>query len=83
MAFRIAQQSVEICEVRPRWQGEPGEMVEHSVAKGTFARARGRWRVYWKRADFRWHSYQAEPEVDTIERFLALVAADEYASFFG
>ena len=83
MAFRIAQQSVEICEVRPRWRGEPGEMVEHSVAKATFVRARGCWRVYWKRADFRWHSYQAEPEVDTIERFLALVGADEYACFFG
>jgi hypothetical protein len=41
------------------------------------------WRVFWKRADLKWHSYEPVPEVSAVEDFLAVVQKDEYACFFG
>ena len=83
LAFRISGQSVEIFEIRPRWRGAPGETMEHSVAKATYVRAQDSWKVYWQRADLKWHSYPDAPRVSSIERFLAIVAEDKHACFFG
>jgi len=41
------------------------------------------WKVYWNRADLKWHSYKPVPEVASLEEFLALVERDEHACFFG
>lgn len=83
IAFRIKKQSVEIFEVRPKWRGRAGEITEQPIAKATYVRTRDCWKVYWMRADLKWHGYPPEPEVDSIERFLAVVGADEQACFFG
>jgi hypothetical protein len=83
LAYRLSGQSVEIFEVRPRWRGAPGEIMEHSVAKATYVRARDLWRVYWQRADLKWHSYEPMAEVGSIEKLLALVGEDKHACFFG
>jgi hypothetical protein len=83
LAFPIAGQSVEIFEIRPRWRGKHGETVENAVAKATFVKTSGRWKVYWKRADLKWHAYPPNPIVRTLERFLKLVAQDEHGCFFG
>lgn len=83
LAYRLKGQSVEIFEVRPRWRGAPGEIMEQSVAKATYLKTRGIWRVYWQRADLKWHSYEPVPEVGSIEKFLVLVGEDKFACFFG
>ena len=83
LGWRISVQSIEIFEVRPAWRGEPGEKMEHSVAKATFVRTRGLWRVFWKRADLRWHGYEPAAEVKSIEAFCAVVSEDAYHCFFG
>ncbi|GAB3346666.1 DUF3024 domain-containing protein [Marilutibacter aestuarii] len=83
LAFRIKGQSVEIFEIRPRWRGAPGETMENPVAKATYVRTRNIWRVFWMRADLKWHAYPPVPRVGSIETFLALVAKDEHACFFG
>jgi hypothetical protein len=61
----------------------PGEKQEHPVAKTTFVRTRGVWRVFWMRRDLKWHGYEPMPEVEYIEAFFRLVSEDEYACFFG
>ena len=83
LAYRLKAQSVVIFEVRPRWRGAPGETMEHAVAKASYIKTRELWRVYWQRADLNWHSYEPAPEVGSIEKFLALVAQDKHACFFG
>lgn len=82
LGFRVKGQSVEIFEVRPRWR-HPGEKLEHSVAKATYVKTQRIWRVYWQRADLKWHGYEPNPQVETLEEFLAVVDRDEYACFFG
>lgn len=82
LAFRVHGQSVEIFEIRPRWD-DPNDKVECPIAKATFVKRGNLWRVYWQRADLRWHRYQPEPEAASLEHFLEIVERDEYACFFG
>lgn len=83
LAYRIKGQSVEIFEVRPGWRGAPGETMEQPVAKATYVRTTNLWKVFWMRADLKWHAYSPAPQVGTIDRFLTLVAEDKHACFFG
>ena len=82
IAFRIAGQSVEIVELRPRWR-EPHEIGQSPVAKATFVRSRAVWKVFWIRADLKWHAYPPRPQVRTIEQFLSLVEEDQAHCFWG
>ncbi len=82
IGYRIKGQSVEIFEIRPRWK-EPTEPLEHAVAKATFVKTQEAWRVYWQRADLKWHSYEPAPLVKSLEAFLKLVEEDHYACFWG
>jgi hypothetical protein len=83
LAFRINGQSVEIYEVRPRWRGAPGETMEHPVAKATYNNSRALWKIYWQRADLKWHTYTPAPSVGSIQKFVELVGEDKHACFFG
>ena len=81
-AYRISDQSVEIFEVRPVWD-DPTKKMEHPVAKATYVQSRRIWKIYWMRADLKWHSYSPTPQVGVIEKFLSLVGEDKHACFFG
>lgn len=80
--FRVSGQSVELFEIRPQWD-RPGTRRESSFAKAIFVRTQGIWKVYWKRADLKWHSYEPAAEVAAVDKFLAIVKKDEYGCFFG
>jgi len=82
IGFRLTGQSVEIFEIRPRWR-EPNVKMEHPVAKATFVRRQALWRIFWRRADLKWHGYEPLPTVEAIESFLEAVDKDEYSCFWG
>jgi hypothetical protein len=82
LGYRLKDQSVEIFEIRPAWDN-PHEILELRVAKATYLRSRGAWRVFWKRRDLRWHRYDPQPEVHRLEDFVVLVDQDRYGCFFG
>lgn len=56
LGYRITRQSVEIFEIRPAWRGPADEKRESPVAKATYVRSLGLWRVFWQRRDLKWHS---------------------------
>jgi hypothetical protein len=80
--YRIKGQSVELFEIRPVWD-KPEEKMEHPFAKATYVRETALWKVYWLRADLKWHRYEPIPSVGTLEKFLELVHEDKHACFFG
>lgn len=80
--YRLTGQSLELFEVRPRWD-KPSEKMEHAIAKATYVKRNETWKVYWQRADLKWHRYDPYPEAKSAEEFLAVVEEDKYACFFG
>lgn len=83
LGYRVTGQSVEIFEIRPVWRGSAGEKMEHPVAKATYVKSQAIWRVYWQRADLKWHRYEPDAEVRTLEDFVAVVEKDEFCCFYG
>jgi len=82
LAFRIDDQSVIIFEIREIWD-QPGKKVESPIAKATYVKKTKSWKIYWQRADLKWHRYEPASEVRTIEEFLDVVEQDEYCCFWG
>lgn len=80
--YRMDGQSVEIFEIRPDWKDD-SVRHESPVAKATFVRTQGLWKVFWMRADLKWHSYEPKAAVNTLKEFLGAVDRDEHGCFFG
>ena len=80
--YRITEKSLELFEIRPQWD-KPSKNIETEIAKATYVKRTDTWKVYWQRADLKWHRYDPVPEVDSVENFLALIEADEFGCFFG
>jgi Protein of unknown function (DUF3024) len=82
LGFRLTGQSIELFEIRPAWKAEHLKQ-ERPVAKATYIKAQEIWRIYWQRADLKWHRYEPIPDVESIDEFLAVVEQDEYCCFWG
>lgn len=82
LGYKIEGQNIEIMEIRPDWQDNT-IIREYPIAKATFVKSKKHWRVFWQRADLKWHGYEPAPTVKSIEDFLVLVEEDAYACFFG
>lgn len=82
IGFRISGQSLELFEIRPRWDN-PSEILEQDFAKTTFIKKSKSWKIYWIRQDLKWHRYDPVPDVSNLEEFFSLVSEDAYACFRG
>ena len=79
---RIKGYEIELFLVRPLFF-EPTRKIESSIAKTRYVKSRKVWKVFWKRADGKWHRYAPRPEVKSLENFLRLVDEDAYCCFWG
>ncbi len=82
LGYRISGQSVELYEIRPQWD-RPATIRESPFAKTTYNETKKTWKVFWRRADLKWHGYQPNLTVLSIDEFLQVVNTDEYGCFFG
>jgi hypothetical protein len=82
IGYTIDDQSIIIFEIRP--QGNKPEIIhQYLVAKTTFVKAKNHWKVFWRRADSKWHNYTPNPFVLTIKEFTKLVEEDKLNCFWG
>ena len=82
LAYRIDNQSVFIYELRCRWDRKD-EFIESPIAKTTWVKAKNHWKVFWMRADLKWHLYKPKSSVSTIYDFIKLVDQDPHSCFWG
>jgi len=82
IGYRIKDQSVEVFEISPHWKNK-SEKIEIPVAKATYVKRQGVWKVFWHMSNMQWHGYEPTPKVNSIEDFLALVSEDKHCCFFG
>jgi hypothetical protein len=79
---RITDHAIELFLVRPAFE-RPGEYTEESIAKIQHVRSRNVWRIFWKRADGKWHGYPPCPEVKSLTAALTVIDQDPNGCFFG
>jgi hypothetical protein len=82
LGYRIQGQSVFIYEIRPSWS-DPKKIMEIDIAKATFVLSKNHWKIFWKRADLKWHSYSPVPTAKSIADFVDVVTQDNYGCFWG
>ncbi|MCD9017166.1 DUF3024 domain-containing protein [Parachryseolinea silvisoli] len=82
IGYKIEGQSIIIHEIRPLWD-DASKTIYPEVAKATFVKAKNHWKVFWRRADLKWHAYEPTPTVTTLEGFVKLVEEDKHACFWG
>lgn len=80
--YRIESQSVVIFSTRPVC-GDKSRKIEEPAAKATYNRKSKRWKIYWQRADQKWHAYPPHPEAILFDEFLAIVDEDKNCCFWG
>lgn len=82
LGYRLEDQSVIIYLIRPYFR-DPSHKIEEPIAKTTYNRKAGHWKIYCMRADMKWHEYPPHPEAVFFEEFLASVDEDEHGCFWG
>ena len=81
LEYKIQNQDIIIFEVRPRW-GTPNEQLWSPFAKLKFVRSRNSWKLFWQRADMKWHKY-VPLESGDLGELVAEIDADPHGCFFG
>lgn len=82
LGYRIDNQSVILYEIRPVFK-DPTEKREYDYAKATYVKTSQKWRIYWMRADLKWHTYEPVPETRNLKEFVNIVEEDAYHCFKG
>ena len=79
--YKVEGLSVLLFEVRPAWDN-PKETLERAFAKITYTRTRDSWKLFWMRANGRWHPYDPA-EYPSLEDALATVRWNDMGCFLG
>lgn len=70
------------CDGIPRWDKQT-EWTDTPVAKLKFIRSANKWRLYWMRADMKWHEYPGLSPSNRLEDLVQEIDDDPLACFFG
>ncbi|QIL82959.1 DUF3024 domain-containing protein [Diaphorobacter sp. HDW4A] len=80
LPWTLEGQSVYLLEVR---RLKDGRQHERSFAKATWVHTKIIRKIYWERADIKWHGYEPVAAVKSIQGFCDAVEADPYGCFWG
>jgi len=76
LVVRVDGRAIDVLEIRPAWQGGPGETTELPIARIRYVRSQDHWRLYWQRRDLRWHAYDPHPVAATLGAALGVGERD-------
>ena len=82
LEYRVSGQDVVLYERRPHWNKKE-EWLETPAAKLKFVRTAGEWRLFWMRADLKWHRYDPFPASKQLGDLVDEISRDPCACFFG
>jgi len=82
ISYKIDKQSIILFEIRPNWRDAKLKM-ESGIAKATFVKSDKVWKIYWMRADLKWHLYKPKAVVGDLSVFLKIVEEDKHSCFWG
>ena len=74
--------NIELFFARPSFF-RPDQIIEEDIARIQWVPARKLWKLYWKRADLKWHACLPQPEAATLADALRIIDEDASGCFFG
>ena len=77
LEYSVKGHEVVIVERRPRWDNR-NEWTDSPVAKLKCIRSANKWRLYWQRADLKWHEYPGSSSSDRISDLVQEIDADHW-----
>ena len=80
--YRVEKQDVFIFEKRPAYQ-RPKEYTETPAAKLKYLRTKKEWRIFWMRADLKWHRYNPVKNSVKLSDLVTEIKSDPYGCFWG
>ena len=80
LVYAVKGHEVVISERRPRWDNQT-EWTDTPVAKLKFIRSANTWRLYWMRADMKWHAYPGLSSSNHLNDLVQEIDADPLACF--
>ena len=80
--YKIQNQDIIIFEIRPQWN-DPKKQIVSPFAKLKFVRSRNHWKLYWHRADMKWHKYMPFESSRDLAELLKEIDTDQNGCFFG
>lgn len=82
IGYELQDQSVILNEIRPSFK-DPDTIKSYPYAKATFVKEKNIWKIYWMRADLKWHAYPPKTSVKQLRAFLEIVHEDKHHCFKG
>jgi hypothetical protein len=80
--FDVKGYDVTVYEERPHWRN-PQKWIKEPVAKFKYISKDNVWKLFWMRADLKWHSYEMPRGTKTLEALVKEVDIDPHGAFFG
>lgn len=79
IVYTIIDQTIDIGEKRPLWNGKSGETYISPSTRIKYIRSTNLWKLYWMRRDLKWHLYFTG---GTLTELLEVVRNDAHCFFF-
>lgn len=83
ISYRIENQSVIIYEIREDYIEGTNDKILSDIAKTTYIKSSNKWKLFWMRADLKWHGYQENLLSDDLKTVLDVIDNDKYGCFWG
>ena len=71
-----------IVEVRPDWRGGP-EPKRFPIARLRYTKATGKWTIYWRDRNLKFHEYQYTQPSKNVQSLLDYIRESKDPIFFG
>jgi len=82
ITYKIIDQSVIVYEIWPHFR-DKSQKIKVDIAKATYVRTRTIWKIFWLRADLKWHTYEPTPSATKIKHFLDIIKENKLYCFCG
>lgn len=82
IAYKIDNQSIIVFEIRPHIL-KPGLKIDQNIAKATYVKGKGQWKIFWERSDLKWHSYKPHVTANSVQEFINVIVEDKHGCFWG
>lgn len=77
LGSKIERQSIELFEIRPVWN-YPSQTMHVLYAKTTYIKTKNKWKMFWMRADLKWHCYTPNFYVNNLKEALEIIDIDKH-----